>query len=419
MSTKEYKVRESGIELIKVIALLMIVIYHCIITAGNGIFVNAGIVYDVATESLTGRVLQVMCYMGNIGNLIFYIASCWFLVDKSSVRINKVAVIIVDCVVVSIGVVLIAMALGKEVAIADIIKSCFPLTFCLNWFIVAYILIYLLHPLFNMILEIAMALGKEVAIADIIKSCFPLTFCLNWFIVAYILIYLLHPLFNMILESITQHRLLQYNMLFGVLYCVIAQINGEAFFYTDLVGFIGIYFMVAYAKKYMMKIIDKIKINVIMLISGVICLVILQCATNKIGMYVTFLDMQKWNKLCNPMVIVIAFSLFNIFRQIKFKSSVINYVSSLSLLVYILHENYIFRRYFRINLMYNMWCRTGQINILVFVIGFGIGLFIVTILIAMVYKQLVQPWSSKIGAYLVKCAYAIYNKIETLCFHIE
>ena len=371
MGTKEYKVRESGIELIKVIALLMIVIYHCIIIAGNGIFVNAGIVYDAATENLTGRVLQVMCYMGNIGNLIFYIASCWFLVDKSSVRINKIAVIIVDCVVVSIGV-----------------------------------------------MSIAMALGKEVAIADVLKSCFPLTFCLNWFIVAYVLIYLLHPLFNMILESITQHRLLQYNMLFGVLYCVIAQINGEAFFYTDLVGFIGIYFMVAYAKKYMRKIIDKVKINVIMLISGTICLVMLQCATNKIGMYVTFLDMQKWNKLCNPLVIAIAFSLFNIFKQISFKSSVINYASSLSLLVYILHENYIFRRYFRINLMYDMWCRTGQVNILIFVMGFGIGLFVVTILIAMVYKHLVQPWSNKIGAYLVKCTYTIYNKIETLCFHI-
>jgi putative effector of murein hydrolase len=56
---------------------------------------------------------------------------------------------------------------------------------------------------------------------------------------------------------------------------------------------------------------------------------------------------QHWKQFINPLKILMAITLFNIFRNKKFRSKVINVAASISFMVYVIHENGLIRGYFR------------------------------------------------------------------------
>ena len=69
--------------------------------------------------------------------------------------------------------------------------------------------------------------------------------------------------------------------------------------------------------------------------------------------------------------------MFNIARNIHFKNRLINYISSLSLLIYIIHENIILRTYFRPAMWNYVYEKFGYSHVIGwgFIIAFIIFIF--------------------------------------------
>ncbi len=91
------KQRNSGIELLKIIAIIMIVISHSMPAYG----VRPLIVLDEATENIQQIAAVFIRYMGQVGNVIFVVCSSWFLKENKFSR-GGILVIICDCFVISV-----------------------------------------------------------------------------------------------------------------------------------------------------------------------------------------------------------------------------------------------------------------------------------------------------------------------------
>lgn len=189
--------RNSSIELLKLIAMLLIIISHTIPRYGN--YVSC-INFSEARPGAINYVLYVFHYFGQIGNSIFIICSAWFLCDSKIIKKKKIVHMYIDTFFVSITWLLI---IGK-------IGFCPP-------------------------------------IKDIIKSFFPVFFKNNWFVTCYIVFYVLHPILNNIIEQMNQKQHIRITLL-AIGYAILATLWSQAYYYTEVVGFIIIYFIISYTK---------------------------------------------------------------------------------------------------------------------------------------------------------------------------
>lgn len=302
--------RESSIELLKILAILMIVLCHTGISmtfaaSGNA---DATWFYDVNAlpNTLEKFVLTLFNYFGYLGNNIFFVCSAWFLLGKKKNRKVKILKLEMDVWVVS----------------------------------VIYLVIFLLS-------------GVHLNGSTILSALFPTTFNNNWFVTAYMLFYFIYPILNQSIERISRVQL-KYGCLFFVfLICVWVPFFQEwtefKFYFSYPMMWILVYFCIAYLKNYHGGLLNRRKFSIILLLVGLIGLLGEIAATYYIGAY-TFLigvNGMSWNMWFNPFEWFFAFGAFNLFRSYHFRSLFINRFSSLSLLIYLIHENFLVREYWR------------------------------------------------------------------------
>ena len=81
--------RNSGIELVKVIAILLIVCSHVVQTLGGG---NSDYTIDLstATTDWVRLLITMFRYSGALGNTLFFVCSAWFLLDSKQVSGQKI-----------------------------------------------------------------------------------------------------------------------------------------------------------------------------------------------------------------------------------------------------------------------------------------------------------------------------------------
>lgn len=107
------KQRQSGIELLKIIAMVLIVIAHCVQTiAESDKFVLHNINIVQPTKDIAIFALQIFYYFGVLGNSIFFISSAWFLVDSSNIKLNKIMYIVLNNIAISVIFMLIFLGGG-------------------------------------------------------------------------------------------------------------------------------------------------------------------------------------------------------------------------------------------------------------------------------------------------------------------
>lgn len=356
------KQRNSGIELLKIIAIFMIVISHVTQTLGGGsvtaitYFNSAFIDLTKATIDTETVVLQNLRYLGELGNAIFFICSVWFLCDNEKISLNKIIQILLDVWVISI--------------------------------------VYLI---------ITMIMGGNVSGIIIIKSLFPTIFANNWYITFYVIMYAIHPLLNTIINQMNQKSLLQFCIISFCLYFGLGFVIGNLFFASPLITYTVLYFCIAYIKKYNSQYTMNIALNTKILIAMLMANIFLIVFTNMLGLfmaqYVEKMGTQvlRWCSNCNPFLVMIALSLFNIFNGKYFVNKLINYLASLSLLVYALHENIIFREYIRPQVFILIYEQFGYHYILLWVAAFAIILFSGSMIVAALYEKSIQKITKKIA----------------------
>lgn len=374
-SVTSIKQRQSGIELLKIIAMFLIMFFHCIFLWEYVPLQD--IDFNKATREASNFIAQIFMYLGVIGNLVFLVSSSWFLVDSKRLKINKIANMISDTYVFSIA------------------------------FLLAFIVA-----------------GVDLSAKEILKSLFPNTFANNWYITCYILLYMIYPLLNNVIENLTQKQHLAYNFIFFILYYCINSIKGGLFFTSSLIGFIGMYFFVAYIKKYMIKLVSSKKVNIICLLIGILLLILLQLTMNTVGLHVDaigsrVLHFKTSTDNHNPIMLLIVFPLFNLFRGIKLQSKFINYISSLTMLLFVIHYNFLYNNHLASELMFNLWKMTGEINFLLFLFAYAVLLFIASTVIAIIYNKLLQLLVHKISEIIMNFIIRIYGKVESFILKID
>lgn len=370
--------RDSGIELLKIFAIFVIVINHTVQSLTNEAYniPNNGFVIDIsrATTNIQCILLQIFRHFGVLGNSVFFICSAWFLLKSKNWNKKKWLFMVIEIWVVSIVI-----------------------------FIITYIILH-----------------GNISIGIIISSLFPTTFGNNWYMTCYLLFYPIHPILNSIVNMMNQRQLFRSTLVMVFLYVFMNFINCSWFFSSAIILWITIYFAIAYMQKYLMSFVDNIRENIILFIIGVIGFIGIILITDICGLYSQVLSdkVMRWVNNCNPFLLAMSIAMFNIARNIHFKNRFINYISKLSLLIYIIHENIILRTYFRPAMWNYVYKRFGNSDVIqwVFIISFII--FIFGILCSILYVLTLQRFVNKVSGKLYEVVRIKYLLFEKFCLMI-
>ena len=366
------KVRESGIELLKIIAVFLIVISH----AAQVLYMQQ--LYDICpkayinlnhvTTNIQHLILIFFRYFGTLGNCIFFISSAWFLCDSNKRNTKKILQMIIDVWIISI----------------------------------IFLLVFVIS-------------GVNLSTDEIIKSIVPTTFSTTWFITCYLLLYSIHPYLNILVENISQEELLKINIVtltiyFGGGYLI----KRDLFFGNDLILFIVIYLLIAYIKKYLNYVFSNNKLNVTLVLLGILGNTGIVLLTNFLGLKVGGLlseHMIHWSRNSSPFLLLIAIGLFNLFKNKKFTSKEVNKLSALSLMIYLIHENSLVKNYFYPEVFSVIYDKLGYSHIVIWVVLLAACIFIISALLGFIYKYMFQRITKIIADKFVDIMYIKVEKI--------
>lgn len=343
----ECKQRNSSIELMKIIALFLVVLCHSLplYKFGGSTELDGFLNLRQSTTILQELVLIIFSHLGQVGNALFIVPSAYFLLDSNEVKKNKIIQYIMDTFIVSVIYLVIFSVIYGKLPITYIISSLLPTTFNFYWFITCYILLYAVHPWLNIVIK---NLGK--------KQLFTANICLLF------------------------------------LYCVVSFVLNGKYYYSHLVGFIVYYFFVAYVKLYLPKLSGDKKVNLKIFAVSLCGFILMIVATNYIGVCFSFASGLVGNleRFINPFIVGLSISAFNLCRLKVWKNKKINIISSTSLLVFVISNNNIVCSFVKPILFENIYIYISYDYITAICVLIAIATMVISIMIALVYMKTIQ-----------------------------
>lgn len=138
------KNRNSTIDLLRVISMLMIIVLHEI---NKGIQPNA---LDNVYDYINTYILALVFCSVNL----FVLISANFLCDNNQIKLKTVGKLLVENWVINfLVVVIIGLINGNYLSKIDIVYVLFPFFTRRNWFVCVYLILYLVHPFLNIIIS--------------------------------------------------------------------------------------------------------------------------------------------------------------------------------------------------------------------------------------------------------------------------
>jgi len=364
--------RNSSIELLKIIGIFLIVINHVIQSLSNQneymLAKDYTLDLSLATTNVQYIILASLLHCGVLGNTIFFICSAWFFLDSDKSNKRKILNIIMDVWVISV------IILG---------------------------IVYIIR-------------GGNIEIKLIIKQLLPITYQTNWYITCYLLFYPLHPFLNSLINKMEQKTLLKVTFVLLFLYVFANFILFGFFFSSNIILWVTLYFTIAYIKYYLVDLSNNIKFNVILFGIGFLGNTGLVLLTNFLGLHFEEFSnrLLQWNSSYNPFLILMALCMLNIARNIRFENKAINYISSLSLLIYVFHENQLLRTFYR-PLMWNyIYNQYGYEHILIWTAVLVVIVFCFGFTASIIYKNTIQNFVAVVCSWLYPIIRERYRKIE-------
>ena len=365
------RMRDSGVELLKVIAVVLIVINHVMmtLTTENEYIPYSDYLLDCThvTTNVTVLLLAVMRHFGLLGNWIFFVASAWFLLDSTKASGKKMMGMLLD--------------------------------------------IWGLSVLF---LGITLLIRGGVSGKLFIFSLLPTTFANNWYLTCYLLFYSIHPYLNRLIAAMSQKEHLKVVSVLAVLYIGFNFIKESFFFPSMLLLWISVYLIVAYIKRYCMELYSSAKVNGILLLCGAAGAVGIVVLTDLLGLKIAALSDQllRWANNYNPFLILIAIAAFGLARNNHFKNKRVNQIAKCSMLIYIIHENILLRTYTRPYLWHCIFNRYGYAHILLWVFLYAAGWLLAALVLSLLYEKSIQKITAKVSEKILKWMGSWYQKYE-------
>ena len=358
----------------------MIVVSHVTQTLGQE---NTDISYQDyvillgnATTDVQVLVLTLLRQAGALGNTIFFTCSAWFLVGKAGNARKKAFSLL--CTVWCISIVIL----------------------CLYLF---------LYP-------------SCLTAKDLIKQIFPTCFANNWYMTCYIIFLFIYPWLNKLIALTDQKGLLGITVFSSSLWIVADYFKGDLFFASPLVLWITIYFLIAYLKLYCEQTMANTKFGFTLLFVGILGYIAQVVVTNYVGLYLigAFSDkVLRWNNNCCPFYLMIATGSMIIALQATYRIRIINYISGLSMFVYLIHENYLFRRYTRPAIWQYLYLNYGYAHVVILDIAFAVVLFLLSLVVSAIYKETLQRLVAKVSNKLFSILAMIYGCVECMILKIS
>lgn len=218
-------------------------------------------------------------------------------------------------------------------------------------------------------------------------SVLPILTNSNWFVSCYFLMYMAHPFLNKIINACEKKELMRLAIFMVWIYFVVNFFKGS-YFASGIIDWVTIYFVVAYFKRFHASFNDSKKANLILLFAGIICNTAFIVLSNfiKLKWDAYPYGLMSWNSGCNPFLIMIAFASLNLARRLNFKSALVNAISGLSLVIYVIHENAILRTYYRPLVWREIYVRFGYTHVIGWAILMSIVLFLASVAVSYLYS---------------------------------
>lgn len=358
--------RNSSVELLKVLAITLIVISHVAQTlSANG--------YDIwnATGDMQNLSVSMMRYLGSIGNDIFFVCSAWFLLESRLVNWKKFLQLALDVWAVSVLI-------------------------C--------VVVYVLN-------------NREIENIIYFRQIFPISFTNNWYITCYLLFYAIHPILNKVINSLNQSQLLGISLSVIILFwidCFCCLFGSSFILFNAFLQWVGIYFITAYFRRYCQGLCGNKRFGICLSLSGFLGTFGSVAILNWGGGHIGFLSgkLQIWNLMDNPFILMMTFGLVLLAVNHKWSNKAVNYFSSLSLLVYIFHENYLIRTYYRTSLLGILCDKYGYDHIVLLVLLTSFAILISSLMVSAIYKVTIQHLTKKLNGRMFPLLKSIWNKIE-------
>lgn len=157
-TVRQTATRDSGIELLKIMAIILIVISHVVKTmwVPSSYISDKEYIFNLsfATTNIWHFILILFNCFGILGNSIFFVCSAWFLLYSSKCNKKKWFYMLVEIWVISIIILVVTYIIRHgDISGKIIIESILPTTFGNNWYLTCYLLFYPIHPLLNVIIN--------------------------------------------------------------------------------------------------------------------------------------------------------------------------------------------------------------------------------------------------------------------------
>lgn len=343
---KEKSVRQSNIELLRIFSMLLIISFHYVYKSG----------YTYEYFSMNTFIVKIIYFFGELGVNLFFLISGYFLV-KSKFSLKKLILLILEVDFYNLICMLIAVKLGvyQPVNTKDYLLFVFPVILIQYWFVTAYILVYILSPYFNKLIN---SLNKQEY---------------NNLLFILLIIWSVIP------------------SIFGIFYN-----NTETLlFYSRFIWFIVMYFIGAYIRIYGIPIVKKhsIKIAILTFFIMVMSILFFYKFRNIFSM-LGLLEISYFWPPNTILMVILSVSVFHIFLNINIKSNkIINKLASTTLAIYMIHDGALS------GYLWNNIFKSGvhlQSKYLIFhIVAATIIIFLVGAIIDLV-RQLLEKYSVKI-----------------------
>lgn len=138
--------RKSGIELLRLVAILGIVLSHW---GGHGS-------WELTADNslLTSKVyLQLTQFFGEVGNCLFVLITGYFCAFREKIRKETIVRLVTDVKFYSLIIYSVIIIIGiNEFTIGGLVTALFPFVYKMYWFILPYLVVFAISPWLNYIL---------------------------------------------------------------------------------------------------------------------------------------------------------------------------------------------------------------------------------------------------------------------------
>lgn len=185
--------------------------------------------------------------------------------------------------------------------------------------------------------------GQLFPLKDTLLSCLGMTY---WFIPSYVILYVLSPFFNTFIETSSRKKYTIFLVLIVLIQIIYGLFGDQGHFHGgySALSFIVLYILAGYLHKYPFKLSSLSPvIDIVIYLSVVLCLSLLAFCGGE-SMMEGSKSVFNYN---NPLVILASVFLFLFFTKIQIQSKIINWLAVSSFAIYLIHMNFLVKPHYR------------------------------------------------------------------------